>query len=76
VYIGVRWNPMLFPSRFICSDETVATPLHLGFVNFNLGGGWQATESVFGGYRALLVRAIGQLVPADLIEFENAASDE
>jgi hypothetical protein len=58
VFVGVRWNPMTFPSRFIMSDESVATPLHLGFVNFNVGSGWQATESVFPGYRALLVRLV------------------
>jgi len=60
VYIGVSWNPMLFPSRFICADETPATPLHPGFVNFNTGSGWQATQSpaLFPGYRAKLIRAI------------------
>ncbi len=58
VYIGVRYNPMEFPSRFVCSDESPATPLHPGFVKFALGGGWAATESFFPGYRAKLIRAI------------------
>lgn len=58
VYIGVRWNPMAFPSRFICADETPATPLHLGFVNFNNPDNWQTTETVFPAYRAKQIRAV------------------
>jgi uncharacterized repeat protein (TIGR01451 family) len=66
VWIGVRWNPMLFPSRFICADETVATPIHPGFVNFNNPSMWQATQTVFPGYRANLIRAIpGVAGPTD-----------
>jgi uncharacterized repeat protein (TIGR01451 family) len=66
VFIGVRWNPMLFPSRFVCSDESPATPLHPGYVNFNLGNGWQATQTVFPAYRAKLIRAIpGTVGPTD-----------
>lgn len=58
VHIGVQWDPSAFPSRFICSDETPATVLHPGFVNFNNGDGWQATETLFPGYRAKLIRAV------------------
>lgn len=58
VFIGARWNPMLFPSRFVCSDETPATPLHPGFVNFNNPSMWQTTQTVFAAYRAKLIRAI------------------
>lgn len=58
LWIGPRWDPAAFPSRFVCADETPATPLQPGFVNFN-DGGWQATESLFGNYRATLVRALG-----------------
>lgn len=65
VWIGVRWNPMLFPSRFICSDESVATPLHPGFVNFNNPSLWQATQTVFPGYRAKLIRAIPGVIATD-----------
>jgi hypothetical protein len=35
VWIGVRWNPTLFPSRFLCADQSVATTHRRGFVNFN-----------------------------------------
>lgn len=66
VWIGPRWNPMLFPSRFVCADESAGTPLHPGFVNFNTGSGWQATQTVFPAYRAKLVRALGGPVGADL----------
>jgi uncharacterized repeat protein (TIGR01451 family) len=65
VWIGVNWNPMTFPSRFLCADESPATPLHPGFVNFNLGGGWQATQTVFPAYRAKLVRAQGAPIVQD-----------
>jgi hypothetical protein len=65
VYVGVQWSPMAFPSRFVCSDETPATPLQAGFVNFNLGGDWQATESVFPSYRALRVRAVPDMTPPE-----------
>ena len=66
VWIGVRWNPMLFPSRFICADESPATPLHPGFVNFNNPSMWQATQTVFPGYRANQIRAIpGVVGPGD-----------
>ncbi|NJL29084.1 MAG: hypothetical protein HC897_14970 [Thermoanaerobaculia bacterium] len=34
VFIGARWNPMLFPSRFLCADESPATPLAPGFSEF------------------------------------------
>lgn len=66
VFIGVRWNPMLFPSRFICADESVATPLHPGFVDFNNPTMWQTTQSVFPAYRAKLIRAIEGALDADL----------
>lgn len=62
VFIGVRWNVDTYPSRFICSDESGTTTLHLGFVNFNIGGGWQAIETVFPSYRALLVRGLPKIV--------------
>lgn len=65
VWIGVRWNPMTFPSRFICSDESAATPLHPGFVNFNNPSLWQATQTVFPGYRAKLIRAIPGVIATD-----------
>jgi len=65
VWMGPRWNPMLFPSRFVCADETLATPLHPGFVNFNNPSTWQATETVFPNYRANLIRAIEGVVQQD-----------
>jgi uncharacterized repeat protein (TIGR01451 family) len=65
VFIGVRWNPMLFPSRFICADESVATPLHPGFVNFNNPSMWDATQTAFPAYRAKLVRAIPGVLASD-----------
>jgi len=70
VWIGVRWNPMLFPTRFICGDQSPATPLHPMFVNFNTGSGWQQiglpAPAPFPSARALLVRAIeGTLGPTD-----------
>jgi len=66
VWIGVRWNPMAFPSRFVCADESPATPLHPGFVNFNTGSGWQTTQTVFPNYRAKMIRAIpGTVGPTD-----------
>ncbi|MGH2654326.1 MAG: hypothetical protein ACRDHV_08265 [Actinomycetota bacterium] len=59
VFIGPRYDPMTYPSRFVCGDESGTTPLHPGFVNFNLGDGFQPTQSVFPNYRAFLVRAQG-----------------
>lgn len=60
VWIGVQWNPMSFPSRFICADESAATPLHPGFVNFNNPTSlWEPTQTVFVDYRAKLIRALG-----------------
>jgi hypothetical protein len=56
IFVGTRWNPMTFPSRFLLADETPATPLHTGFANFNGGAGWQATETVFPNFRAQLIR--------------------
>jgi hypothetical protein len=67
-YVGVRWNPMLFPDRFLCADESNTTPVHAGYVNFNLGEGWESAESVFPGYNALLVRAAGAPVPPSVLE--------
>lgn len=60
VFIGVQWNPQTFPSRFVCADESVTTPLHPGFANFNTGSGWQPFNdpALFPNYRALIVRAI------------------
>jgi len=66
VWIGVRWNPTAFPSRFICSDESGATALRPGRVNFNNPSTWQATEAVFPAYRAKLIRALGAAPDADL----------
>jgi uncharacterized repeat protein (TIGR01451 family) len=66
VWIGVQWNPMSFPSRFICADESAATPLHPGQVNFNNPSLWQTTQTVFPAYRAKLIRALGGPVSADL----------
>lgn len=65
VFIGVTWNPMTFPSRFVCADESPATPLHPGFVNFNTGSGWQPTQTVFVNYRANLIRAIEGVIQND-----------
>jgi uncharacterized repeat protein (TIGR01451 family) len=60
VWIGVQWNPMSFPSRFICADESAATPLHPGFLNFNNPTSlWESTPTVFPAYRAKLIRALG-----------------
>lgn len=78
VYIGVRWNPMTFPSRFVCADETPATPLHPGFINFNNPSQWQTTQTVFPSYRAKLIRAVpGTVGPTDadlaLTKTTNAA---
>jgi hypothetical protein len=58
VYIGVRWNPMDFPSRFICADETGDTPLRTGYVNFNNPDNWESTQSAFPAYRAKQIRAV------------------
>lgn len=66
VWIGVRWNPGAFPSRFICSDESGTTTLRPGRVNFNNPSSWQATETVFPAYRAKLIRAVGAPPDADL----------
>ncbi|MGH9382479.1 MAG: hypothetical protein ACRD2Z_18020 [Thermoanaerobaculia bacterium] len=75
VWIGVRWNPMTFPSRFICADESPATLLHPGFVNFDTAG-WQATQTVFPGYRAKLVRAIpGEAEETGVFESEALEVD-
>lgn len=66
VHVGVQWDPSVFPSRFICSDESPATTLRLGHINFNTGDGWQTTETLFPAYRAKLLRAVGGPVSADL----------
>jgi hypothetical protein len=65
VYIGVRWNPMDFPSRFICADETAETQLQPGYVNFDAGDDWQPTQTTFTNYRALLVRAVQDITPPE-----------
>jgi hypothetical protein len=65
VHIGVQWNPADFPSRFVCADETVETPFQPGFVNFNLGDGWQETQTIFPSYRAQLIRAVASQVQAE-----------
>ncbi len=65
VWIGVRWNPMAFPNRFLCADETATTPLRPGYLNFNNGMGWQLTQTVFAAHRAKLIRAVPGIV-ADL----------
>lgn len=65
VWIGVHWNPMDFPSRFVAADETPATPLHPGFLNFNNPDMWEATETVFPDYRAKMIRAVPGVVGAD-----------
>lgn len=66
VWIGVRWNPMSFPSRFICADESAATPLHPGYVNFNNPSQWQTTQTAFPAYKAKLIRTLGGPAEADL----------
>jgi hypothetical protein len=64
IFVGVRHNPMAFPSRFVLADESAGTPLHTGFVNFNQGSGWQATQTVFPNFRAQLIRLVaGEPVP-------------
>jgi len=57
--MGVQWNPMSFPSRFLCSDESGGTPLHPGYVNFNNPSSRDPIQGSFSNYRALLVRAEG-----------------
>ena len=61
VFIGVRWATD-DPNHFICADQSAETPLHPGSVNLNTGDGWQPTQTLFPGYRALAVRAIGRQV--------------
>jgi uncharacterized repeat protein (TIGR01451 family) len=75
VWIGVQWNPMLFPSRFICADESVTTPHHPGLVNFNNPDTWQATQSVFANYRAKIIRAVEGDLDADLQLIKTVAPD-
>jgi hypothetical protein len=65
IFVGVRHNPMAFPSRFVLADESAGTTLHTGFVNFYNPDNWQATQTVFPSYRANLIRLVaGEPVPA------------
>lgn len=75
VWIGPAWNPMAFPSRFVCADETPATPLHQGAVNFD-SAGWSATESLFPAFRAQLIRALGGAVGQATFAVEKDFDDD
>lgn len=63
-WIGVRWNATTYPGRFVCADQTEGTPLHSGFINFNLGDGWEPTETLFADHRAKLIRATPRVISA------------
>lgn len=58
VYIGARWSPTGYPSRFIANDESAGTPMVEGYVKFEDGGGadWQSIQSVFPGYKSMFIR--------------------
>jgi hypothetical protein len=62
IFVGARFNPMAFPSRFVAADESGGTPLATSFVDFNLGGGWQTTQSQFSLFRAMQIRATTAIV--------------
>ncbi|MCL4869011.1 MAG: hypothetical protein KJ063_08590 [Anaerolineae bacterium] len=55
IFIGVRYNPMTFPSRFTCADQSATTPLWPGYLQFNTGG-WTPIQNSFATYRAMGLR--------------------
>ncbi len=60
VYIGARWDPTADLDFFICSDESPGTPLNGGHNWNDNAGAWSTTQSLFPGYRSLLLRANGE----------------
>ena len=76
VFIGARWNPQVFPSRFVCADESPATVLHPGYINFNNPSLWQTTQTTFPVYRAKLIRAIAGLPIADVALSKTAVAPD
>ncbi len=58
IYLGARWNPTQDPGFFLCADETLLTPRHLGWARYN-DVPFVPTPALQPGYRALLVRADG-----------------
>lgn len=57
VFLGVRWDPMKFPGRFVAADENRETARHPSFERFlPTFGQWDGmTEHAH--YRALMIRA-------------------
>ena len=71
VYIGVRFNPMAMPGRFISSDQNGPTNAG-GYVSFDSGSGpaFAPTVNSWASYRSLMVRAVegvsGCVLPEDV----------
>lgn len=65
VFIGPRWNATVEQSFFVCSDQSLTTPLGNGH-GFANALPWVTIPSLFPNYRSLLVRAIGGPPGTDL----------
>ncbi|MGH9161938.1 MAG: hypothetical protein ACRD2X_18380 [Vicinamibacteraceae bacterium] len=57
VFLGVRWNPMQFPGRFIAADESHGTARHPSFERFLPTFGQWDGMTEHANYRALMIRA-------------------
>jgi hypothetical protein len=64
VYIGAQWAPNVNQQFFVCSDQSVTTPLNVGW-GFANALPWLSLPTLFPAYRSLLVRALGGPLPQD-----------
>jgi len=61
VYVGLRWQPTNPQNVYVLADESTDRPAgHAGgyYWNYSGAGDWRPTQSPFGQYRAMLIRAI------------------
>jgi len=69
VYIGVSWDPEAELGFFFCVDESVGTPINGGYTYNNSDDVWNTTETIWAGYRSMLIRSDGVFVPVELQTF-------
>jgi hypothetical protein len=61
-YVGVRYDPSQMggsggDNLFVCADESAGTPINGGYVELLPPVPWGPTQSLYPGYRSMLIRA-------------------
>lgn len=62
IFVGVRWNPSVDRSFFVCADTSPTTPESRAWFRDDRAGGWDATDTtndpLFVEHRAIFVRPV------------------